>query len=735
MWQSLRLRAPLALSALIAAVLAAFLWVAFREVEHALVESGSARAQVAADQLANLLAQSAQQRVRELQRAAADPVVRAYVKDPATGDGDRVRAQLVAIAAAAQPAIELWNAAGQRVLVVNPPASTSGTPTARLPALPATIAPAASGLLPLEVADGVVYWTAIADVRDVNKAGVGAASGDGARVGFIVSRRVLLAGTAYDALNRLVGRGASFAMGNRTGAVWTNLQTIVPPPPIDRSRPAAAEYRGSDGIPRLGANAPIAGTPWAVSVDFPRALVVAPAYVFLARMLLIGVGFVLAAALIVRFLTARVTTPLRDLTDAAERVAAGQHPVRVAASRRDEIGRLGAAFNDMASQVAGVQRDLEARVDARVAELRETREELDRFFSLSLDLLCIAEGPYLKRVNPAWQSVLGWTMEELTARPYLDFVHPDDLPEAHERAVQLADGNGGHAISFENRYRHRDGSYRWLQWKAAPTPQGIIYATARDVTDQKGSAQALEQYADEVSAANHELEAFSYSVSHDLRAPLRHVTGFAALLQREAGETLSEQGRRYLHTIVDAATRMGRLIDDLLAFSRVGRSPVVARRIDLGDLARDVQREIAAEANGRQIAWTLQPLPCAEGDPALLRLVFVNLLSNAVKYTSTRERAEIEVGAASAKGEAVVFVRDNGVGFDPQYAHKLFGVFQRLHSAEEFDGTGIGLANVRRIVQRHGGRTWAEGAIDRGATFYFSLPTSDSSLSTKETRS
>jgi PAS domain S-box-containing protein len=453
--------------------------------------------------------------------------------------------------------------------------------------------------------------------------------------------------------------------------------------------------------------------------------VLAPAYVFLARMLVVGLGFIVVAAVLVRFLSARLTTPLRDLTDAAERLAAGQHPVRVDASRRDEIGRLGAAFNDMASQVADVQRELESRVEARVAELQRTREELDRFFSLSLDLLCIAEGPYLKRVNPASRDILGWTPEELGAKPYLDFVHPEDRPEAETRALQIADRGALHAVTFENRYRHKDGSYRWLQWKAVPTPQGVVYATARDVTDQKSAAQALEQYADDVSAANRELEAFSYSVSHDLRAPLRHVTGFAALLEREAGATLSDQGKRYLRTITDAATRMGRLIDDLLAFSRVGRSPVVARPVSLDDLVREAQREIAAELDGREVVWSITPLPTVDADPSLLRLVFVNLLSNAVKYTGTRERAVIEVGACSGRGEVTVFVRDNGVGFDPQYAHKLFGVFQRLHSAEEFEGTGIGLANVRRIVQRHGGRTWADGQIDRGATFYVALPTKE----------
>jgi light-regulated signal transduction histidine kinase (bacteriophytochrome) len=222
---------------------------------------------------------------------------------------------------------------------------------------------------------------------------------------------------------------------------------------------------------------------------------------------------------------------------------------------------------------------------------------------------------------------------------------------------------------------------------------------------------------------NRELEAFSYSVSHDLRAPLRHIGGFAALLRESASASLDAEGHRLLQTITDAATRMGRLIDDLLAFSRVGRAPLQCADVNLGPLIREVQQEIMTGMNGHPVAWHLHDLPVVQGDRSLLRLVFVNLLSNAVKYSSTRALAAIEIGTMPGTAdEIVLFVRDNGVGFDMEYAHKLFGVFQRLHSADEFEGTGIGLANVRRIVHRHGGRVWAEGTLDHGAAFYVSLP-------------
>jgi signal transduction histidine kinase len=226
----------------------------------------------------------------------------------------------------------------------------------------------------------------------------------------------------------------------------------------------------------------------------------------------------------------------------------------------------------------------------------------------------------------------------------------------------------------------------------------------------------------ELEAANKELEAFSYSVSHDLRAPLRHVAGFAGLLEEGLGPQLDTQNHRYLKTVIDAATRMGRLIDDLLAFSRMGRADLTKRRVSLAALVREAQAEVSSETIDRDIVWNVQQLPEVSADPALLKLAIVNLLSNAVKYTSTRLSAHIEVGIqAPLNGEVVVFVRDNGVGFDMAYVDKLFGVFQRLHG-EEFSGTGIGLANVQRIINRHGGRTWAEAVLDHGATFYFSLP-------------
>jgi signal transduction histidine kinase len=236
--------------------------------------------------------------------------------------------------------------------------------------------------------------------------------------------------------------------------------------------------------------------------------------------------------------------------------------------------------------------------------------------------------------------------------------------------------------------------------------------------------EELARRAAELETTNKELESFAYSVSHDLRAPLRHMVGYSELLQRQTSALLDERSQRFIGTILDSAKRMGNLIDDLLAFSRIGRAETKKAAVDLGLLVQEVVAEIGQDVKSRDIAWKVGALPVCYGDRPMLRLLVINLISNAVKFTRMRRPAEIEIGYVGRnKEEAEVFVRDNGAGFDMRYVNKLFGVFQRLHLPEQFEGTGIGLATVQRIIHRHGGTVRAEGAIDQGATFYFSLPT------------
>jgi signal transduction histidine kinase len=244
-----------------------------------------------------------------------------------------------------------------------------------------------------------------------------------------------------------------------------------------------------------------------------------------------------------------------------------------------------------------------------------------------------------------------------------------------------------------------------------------------EVEQRRALNVELEKRSDELQATNEELEAFAYSVSHDLRAPVRHIAGFTELLQKHADPVLDDKSRHHISMILDAANRMGSLVDDLLAFSRIGRAETQRTTINLEQLVKDVIGEIAPDTQGRNIVWRIGTLPICYGDPSMLRLVFSNLISNAVKFTRMRPQAEIEINSLNhTPHEAIAFVKDNGVGFDMKYKDKLFGVFQRLHSQEAFEGTGIGLATVQRIVQQHGGEVWAEGSVDNGATFYVALP-------------
>jgi len=266
---------------------------------------------------------------------------------------------------------------------------------------------------------------------------------------------------------------------------------------------------------------------------------------------------------------------------------------------------------------------------------------------------------------------------------------------------------------------------------ALPSPSQLRKsneALQREIQERTQAAGRIEALNEELrlqtaklEAVNKELESFGYSVSHDLRAPLRHIDGYVDLL-REKSAALGEEGMRYMKVISDSATHMGMLIDNLLAFSRMGRSAIQLAWVDSAEMVAQVREELSPDTKGRQIEWKVGDLPKVHVDKTLFKQVWMNLLGNAVKYTRNRERAEISISCTENLKEYEFCIKDNGAGFDMQYADKLFGIFQRLHFKEEFEGTGIGLANVQRIVARHGGRTWAQAEVNVGAIFYFTLP-------------
>ncbi len=338
--------------------------------------------------------------------------------------------------------------------------------------------------------------------------------------------------------------------------------------------------------------------------------------------------------------------------------------------------------------------------------------------------------------NPAAEKMLGWSVQEVMGHPLPNV--PVESQEEFRRFREMI-RSGKTLDDVEVRRQRHDGTPIDYSIYASPLrdAEGQItgnIAVLVDITERKRAEeeirklnQELEQrVADrtaQLEAVNNELEAFAYSVSHDLRAPLRHINGFLELLQKSLTGALGERSQHYMDTISDSAKRMGTLIDDLLSFSRMGRYEMSKMQVDLGGLVQEIIQELEPETRGRTIDWRIADLPTVTGDRAMLRLALVNLISNALKFTRLHPQAGIEIGCLPRRGtETVVFIRDNGVGFDMAYADKLFGVFQRLHRADEFEGTGIGLANVRRIIHRHGGRTWAEGQVNQGATFYISLP-------------
>jgi PAS domain S-box-containing protein len=370
---------------------------------------------------------------------------------------------------------------------------------------------------------------------------------------------------------------------------------------------------------------------------------------------------------------------------------------------------------------------------------QELREREARYKTLVEN---IPQKILMKDINYRWISInenlardFGISPEEIVGKLDRDLFSKELADKYHADDVRII--TNGKTEELEEKYIV-DGKETWVNTIKTPVRDnkgeiigllGILW----DITGRKLAEEEIHKLNTELEgrvvmrtaqleASNKELEAFSYSVSHDLRAPLRHVSGYVELLNKHFQSDLSEKGLHYLNSIGDSVHIMGMLIDDLLQFSRTGRMEMHQSDLDMNEIVKEVKESLCKDNPDRKIEWVIEELPSVNGDGAMLKLVWTNLLGNAVKFSRTRKKARIEIGVRKENKELVFFVRDNGVGFDMQYAHKLFGVFQRLHSTEEFEGTGIGLANVQRIVLRQGGRTWAEAEPDKGAVFYFSIP-------------
>jgi PAS domain S-box-containing protein len=376
-------------------------------------------------------------------------------------------------------------------------------------------------------------------------------------------------------------------------------------------------------------------------------------------------------------------------------------------------------------------------------DLRQSRDDLEKevavrtqqasLLNLTHDSIFVRDtNDIITYWNRGAEELYGWTAEQAIGKrshELLKTVFPAPFDEISAELLDTGRWEGelkhtrldGSEVSVASRWSLRRDEYQ----QAAGVLETNNDITARRHREEeiRGLNHELLKRSDELEATNKELESFAYSVSHDLRAPLRHIAGYAEMLQKSSSSVLNEKSQRYMTAILDSAKRMGILIDDLLTFSRMGRVDARRTQVNLDQLVKEVLGEARQETTGREIVWRIGSLPICYGDRSMLKLVFVNLISNAIKFTRQRQPAEIEIRCAQeSKDEIAIFVRDNGTGFDMKYAHKLFGVFQRLHHVDEFEGTGIGLATVQRIIHRHGGKVRAEGAVDQGATFYFSVP-------------
>lgn len=436
---------------------------------------------------------------------------------------------------------------------------------------------------------------------------------------------------------------------------------------------------------------------------------------------LIMFGSLVVALMLSNRLQKRISDPIIELAATAKKVSERRdYSVRAPKLPPDELGVLTDAFNEML---------------ARVEQHAITSAFLSAIVESSDDAI-IGKDPSGKIVswNLGAERMFGYTAAEMVGFPIDRLIAPD-RPDEEQRILENA--KKGETRLYETVRIRKDGTPVdvSLSVSAIRNAQGDIVGVssiARDITERKRSEEKILQLnaelehrvqvrTAELTSANQELEAFTYSVAHDLRAPLRHIDAFTRILQEDFAGSFPPEAAQLLDTIRRGSENMSRLVNDLLNLAHVGRQEMKRERTPLNALIEEVVSDMKRETEGRSIEWRIATLPTVEGDPGLLKQVFANLLSNSVKYTRPRQNAVIEIGLREMNDEKVIYIRDNGVGFNMKYANKLFGVFQRLHRSEEFEGTGVGLAIVERVIKRHGGHIWAESELDKGATFYFTL--------------
>jgi signal transduction histidine kinase len=537
-------------------------------------------------------------------------------------------------------------------------------------------------------------------------------------------------------LSSLIDADSHVIAGSREPARSLDLQAM---PPFDRmaQRPprGSGEALSLEGAPIVYAYTRLSMTDWTVIVGMPKALAYGPVYQTLFFWLAATLAVLAISIYLARRLWRRLALPLTALVHPNATLYQGSSEP---SSGIREVDALRHALRAAAASEKRSRSELE-RSRARLEAILDSLSEGVIVFDLAGRVL---------DMNPAALALHGATDEkDALPRRLPEFAGAFELHALDGRRIELADwpiarvlrGDTFVNLEVELRALRRPGdastiiSYSGTQVLDSDGKAMLGVLTIRDISVQKEAelalreserqlAQRIAERTAELESANQELEAFSYSVSHDLRAPLRALDGFSRILGEDYADDLPGEAKRYLGLIRDNSRRMGQLVDDLLEFSRLGRKPLRKRPVSLEQLVRQCIEELRPDWESRQVRFVVGKLGTCEADQALLKQVFLNLLSNALKYSRQLDVARIEVGIGAGEGEPVLFVRDNGVGFNMRYADKLFGVFQRLHRAEDYEGTGVGLAIVQRIVHRHGGRVWAESEPERGAVFYIALP-------------
>ena len=507
------------------------------------------------------------------------------------------------------------------------------------------------------------------------------------------------------------------------------------------------EVTNSDGEKDLIGFAALPNLPWGVLIVTPSETAFASIDVLAQTASIISIVIILIVAVLGALFVLQITKPIRLLVEETKEIGKGNLDYNVKTMGGSEIGDLSRAFSDMTGNLKKVMVSNENLLE-EINKRKLVEEDLHKTQNLLENLIKYANAPILVwdadyrivRFNQAFENLTGRPSSEMVGQE-MEMMFP---PETRKKTMGYIHqtGEGERWETIEIPIRNVDGSERILLWNSATiysydgTKVEATIVQGQDITKRKLAEDSLKalnetleqkvkERTSQLEISNQELESFSYSVSHDLRAPLRHVTGFVELLNNHLKGNVDDQSQHYLKVISNATNDMGQLIDGLLSFSRMGKSQIENSKVDLNTMVKDVIADFQQEMNGRNINWNISELPAISGDINMIRLVFSNLISNALKFTHLKELAKIEIGSepdTENSDYVIIYIRDNGAGFDMQYKEKLFGVFQRLHSQKEYEGIGIGLANVKRIIQRHGGRVWADGALDAGAVFYFTLP-------------